>query len=177
MAENLRTSRYNTGADITYISDNALWGSTSSGAYSWYQNNPTSTGIMHGAIYNGYTINTKTLCPSEWHVPTKTDFETLVATLGGESLAGGKLKELGTITWTDVNKGDTNNSGFAGRGTGRRAYNTGEYEQFGILGNYWSSTISGSIYNNYLYLRNDNTEAVIGGGHRNYGMSVRCIKD
>lgn len=176
MAENLRTSKYNTGAAITLVSDNSIWGSTSSAGYCWLNNDVANKGT-HGAIYNAYAVTTGNLCPLGWKIPSKTDFETLITALGGEDVAGGKLKEMGTTTWSDPNVASASGQGFNAKGSGRRAYNTGVFEQIGNVGNYWSSTKSGSTYNNYLLLKNDNDDATIGGAHWNYGLSVRCIKE
>jgi len=53
----------------------------------------TSTQVAtFGNLYNFYAVETGELCPSGWHVATKEDFEELISNLGGNSIAGGKLK-------------------------------------------------------------------------------------
>ncbi len=52
------------------------------------------------------------LCPTGWHVPNDTDWETLITFLGGNNVAGGKLKQTGTDLWNGPNTGATNESGF-----------------------------------------------------------------
>ena len=63
--------------------------------YCWYNNN-VSYKSVYGALYNWYSVNTAKLCPTGWHVPTDAQWTTLATYLGGESVAGGKLKEAGT---------------------------------------------------------------------------------
>jgi len=43
--------------------------------------------------------------PKSWHVPTDAEWTTLTTYLGGEIVAGGKLKETGTTHWESPNTG------------------------------------------------------------------------
>jgi uncharacterized protein (TIGR02145 family) len=99
--------------------------------------------IKYGNLYNWYAAtDVRGIVPSGWHIPTKVEWETLVTTLGGSTVAGGSMKEIGTVYWTTPNTGASNSSGFNGRGAGMR-YGTESPGAVGLLQEYglhWSST-------------------------------------
>ncbi len=171
MAENLRTTKYNDGTDIPMIEDPIEWAQTNSAAYCW------GSYYDAGVYYNRYTVNNKNLCPTGWHVPSKSEWDALINGLGGPSIAGGLLKEEGTAHWSAPNTGANNTNGFSAFGAGRCSYNKGIFEYEGEVANFWSTTVGGSN-SYYLRLRNNNTEAVTNlAAAFNYGFSVRCTKD
>ena len=116
------------------------------------------------------------ICPSGWHLPTDGEWTTLTDFLGGESVAGGKMKETGTTHWNPPNTGATNESGFTGI-PGGLSNSVGGFSLLGIGGGWWSSSEnSGSIswlrslaYNNIELNRYCNSKMA--------GWSVRCLKD
>jgi uncharacterized protein (TIGR02145 family) len=59
-------------------------------------------------------------CPTDWHLPTDEEWTVLLDYLGGESVAGGKLKEEGTTHWKYPNEGATDEYGFAALPSGFR---------------------------------------------------------
>jgi uncharacterized protein (TIGR02145 family) len=127
-------------------------------------------------LYNWYTVNTKKLCPTGWHVPTATDWETLNTFLGVDSLAGGKLKEASIISWQVPNLYATNTYGFTATAYGYRFYN-GSFQNFGYSGNWWTATEYSTSLAWYRYLSYSDGKL---GKHfydKAYGFSVRCIKD
>src|SRR6056297_3534320 len=69
MAENLKTTKYNDGSEITHLDDAEKWSALSVGGYCWYDNNPANKDI-YGALYNTKAIHVETFCPEGWHVPT-----------------------------------------------------------------------------------------------------------
>lgn len=89
----------------------------------YYDNNPDN-GAIYGKLYNWYAAKLLDLDMATagfgWRVPTSTDFSTLTTTLGGASVAGGKMKMTGLDYWTTPNTGATNESGFTGLGSGWR---------------------------------------------------------
>ena len=117
--ENLRTTRYNTGADIPNVTNSTTWRNLTIGAYCAYDNNNIDS--CFGYLYNFYA--TTNLCPTGYRVPTLADYTTLSTYLGGNSVSGGKMKTEGTIWWETPNDGATNSSGFSGYPAGRRVYN------------------------------------------------------
>ena len=176
MAENLRTSRYNDNIAINWITDNVAWGNLTTPAYCWYNNDKVVWGTPFGALYNWYAVNTGKLCPTGWHVPSDAEWTTLTTFLGGESVAGGKMKESGTVHWASPNIGATNESGFSGLPGGSRDYE-GEFYNVGRFGVWWSSTgySSTDAWGRYLY--DYLTNVYRGYGTKEDGFSVRCVKN
>jgi len=89
MAENLKTTKYNDGTFIPLVTDSTAWGNLSTPGYCWYNNDAATYKNTYGALYNWFTVNTGKLSPKGWHIPSDTEWETLITYLGGESLAGG----------------------------------------------------------------------------------------
>jgi uncharacterized protein (TIGR02145 family) len=177
LIENLQTTRYNDGTQIDYPGpDNSAWKNNTSGAYSWYNNDEAGYKNTYGALYNWYTVKTNKLCPSGWHVPSDTEWTTLTDYLGGISVAGGKLKEVGTAHWESPNTGATNETGFTGLPGGCRIDN-GNFNNLGTLGIWWSSTVftDFAIWTRTMGYGSSNLTK--GGPQKDYGLSVRCIKD
>lgn len=69
MAENLRTTKYNTGVPIVNEADATAWGKLTTGAWCNY-NNKTENDAIYGKLYNWYAVNTGKLCPQGWHIPS-----------------------------------------------------------------------------------------------------------
>jgi uncharacterized protein (TIGR02145 family) len=174
MGENLKTTKYNDGTDIPLVTNNTEWGGLTSPAYCWYNNDEETYIDPYGALYNWYAVNTGNLCPAGWHVPTVDDWNALMAYLGGEDVAGGKLKEAGTEHWSSPNTDATNESGFTAHPGGNRP---NVFSGVGELGRWWSSTeYSSSLANGYV-LRYDGAVASRNSMNKRYGFSVRCLKD
>lgn len=177
MKENLKTSRFNDGTTINLVSDGLAWARTSTPGYCWYYNNIVNKDI-YGAMYNWYSVGTKKLCPVGWHVPDNNDWTTLINFLGGESIAGGKLKETGTNHWTSPNDGATNESLFTGLPGGYRSYKDGVFFSIGDNCSWWSSTYIDNTTAKLRALTNYGTSDVQNvDAHTGYGVYVRCVKD
>jgi len=175
MKENLKTTKYNDGTSIPIVTDNTSWSNLTSPGYCWYENDEATYKNMYGGLYNWYTINTGKLCPKSWHIPSNAEWITLTTYLGGESVAGGKLKETGTVHWSSPNAGATNETGFTALPGGSR-YGIGLFGSIAI-GWWWSATEDNTTdalcwamdYSNSLC-----AESII---YKKCGYSVRCIKD
>ena len=77
MAENLNTGVYRNGDAIVTDLDNAAWGATTSGAWSYY-NNDASFACPYGKLYNWFACtDSRGLCPTGWHVPSDAEWTTL----------------------------------------------------------------------------------------------------
>lgn len=174
MVENLRTTKFNDGIAIPEISDSTEWTMTTSPGYCWFKNDSISFKEKYGALYNWYTVNTGKLAPVGWHIPNKNEWETLFAYLGGESLAGGKLKESGTKNWFSPNTNATNLTGFSALPSGSRFF--GKFDNERYLCIYWCTDDYFESAFNFAFLYN--TSAVtIGFSDKKSGLSIRCIKD
>ena len=180
MAENLKVSKYSDGTTIPNIIDNAQWSQLTTGAWSYY-NNDAANNAKYGKLYNWYAVSktsngNKNVCPTGWHVPTDAEWKVLTDYLGGDSIAGGKLKEVGTTSWKSPNTDATNTSLFTGLPGGYRD-NDGNYYDVGYLGYWWSSTEDST---NDAWGRD--LDLSDGSAHRNDrgkrgGLSVRCLRD
>ena len=180
MAENLKTSKYSDGTTISNITDDTQWQNNTTGAWAYY-NNDAANNAKYGKLYNWYAVSktsngNKNMCPTGWHIPTDAEWKVLTDYLGGNSVAGGKLKEVGTISWNSPNTSATNTSLFTGLPGGYRSY-VGNYGDIGGLGNWWSST---EYYTNYAWYRDLGSRSGGAGRYGNgmkYGFSVRCLRD
>jgi len=176
LTENLKTTKYNDGSVIPLVTDNTGWISLSSPGFCWY-NNESANKDIYGALYNWYAVNTGKLCPTGWHVPSDGEWTALTDFLGGESIAGGKLKETGISHWLSPNTGATNESGFTALPGGFRGAQ-GICYHIGYWGNFWTST---SPFESVAYYRVTaaDSESVDNGKNnavqRLCGHSVRCL--
>ena len=176
MVENLRTTHYRDGSSIPNVTDNS-WNGTYQGAWCDY-NNSTDNGITYGHLYNWFAVSdSRNIAPLGWHVPSDAEWTTLTTYLGGESVAGSKLKEAGTIHWLSPNTATNEKGFFALPGGLRLIYNMTNSQALGQLGFWWSATEYDSNYawyrsmdGGYWVQRNKNQE-------KTYGFSVRCVKD
>jgi uncharacterized protein (TIGR02145 family) len=176
LRQNLKVTRLNDNTIIPNWSDNSSWESLTSPGYCWYNNDPSMYEDTYGVLYNWYAVNTGKLCPTGWHVPTDYEWTTLTNYLGGESAAGGKLKETGTNHWQSPNTGATNESFFTALPGGGRD-NYGVFRNVGLSGAWWSATEYSTSFAWHRNMFFDNTNAQRGGTIENDGYSVRCIKD
>ncbi len=181
MQSNLKVSKYRNGEAIPTGLSDSDWQYTHKGAYAINENNNANDAI-YGKLYNWYAVkDVKGLCPTGWHVPTKDEWDKLVSHLGGQVVAGGKMKS--TTGWPPYS-GTTNESGFTGLPGGVRIF-IGRFGRPGSSGVWWSSSeaeippncgvcltglasIMGLGSNNVVSRNNDNKES---------GLSVRCLRD
>jgi len=176
MVENLKTTHFNDGTEIPLVTDNTAWGNCTTSGYCWYKNDQASYGNIYGALYNWYTVNTGNLCPTGWHVPTDAEWTTLTIYLGGETIAGGKLKETGTIHWSSPNTGATNETGFTALPGGFRDYDGG-FKGIGDLGVWWSATDYYSVCAWGRCMGFSNSAVTRLNNDLKLGFFVRCVRD
>lgn len=175
LAEDLKTTKYNNGVSIPLITDNNQWVSMSSPAFCWYGNNP-AVKENYGALYNWWAgVHVYFLCPVGYHVPTTDEWQTLVDYLGGEEIAGDKLKAAGTQFW-HAGSYPTNESGFTALPGGMRSPKDGTYSSMRDYGYWWGSTQSGK-YASRLTMHYSLGNTTLTNWFKESGFSVRCIKD
>ena len=160
-------------------------------AYCWYLNDEAKFKNTYGALYNWHCVNTGKLCPNGWHVPSYGEWESLVIFLGGDSIAGAKLKESGTEHWYESeissNLEATNSSGFTALpggflSAGSERWSIINFESIGLECVMWSSTA-------HTITEYGDRASVVGLSYgvgkgcslgamlKSSGISVRCIKD
>lgn len=177
MEKNLDVTTYRNGDTIAYVTDPTVWASLTTGAWCYYNNDP-SNNAPYGKLYNWYAVNdSRGLAPAGWHIPSDAEWESLENLLGGASVAGGELKVTGTTTWSTPNTGATNSRGWAALPGGYRNFN-GSFNGVGLAAVWWSATeadpytawSSSVFYGTGLLDRYDGLE-------KQSGYSVRCIRD
>jgi len=167
MKENLKSTHYADGTAITEV-------------YT-YNSNPANA-EMYGRLYswnatmkNTNIESTQGVCPTGWHVPSDAEWTELTNTLGGESVAGGKMKEAGLAHWNNPNTGATNESGFTALPAGLYGSNS-QFMGKNTIAFFWTS----SDYNGFdkwvRYISYDSNIAYRAHAFA-YGHSVRCVKD
>jgi uncharacterized protein (TIGR02145 family) len=178
MAENLKTKTFNNGELIeTTVPINKDISNESSPKYVWSYDGNEDYKTVYGLLYTWYAAtDNRKVCPAGWHVPTDAEWTSLTEFLGGDSIAGGKLKESGTTHYLDPNIGATNESGFTAIPSGHR-YVWGAFESLGDGPVWWSATEYNFDNAWFRSLGHSNK-----GVRRDYyqkkdGMAIRCIKD
>lgn len=175
-AENLRYA-----GDIPQVVSNEAWAAiwnngnpTNQPAWAYHDENDPNNNAVYGKLYNWYAVNTGTLCPSGWHIPTDEEWTTLANYLGGPGVAGGKMKSV--TDWEAPNHGATNISGFTGLPGGRRG-KEGGFTPLEIIGHWWSSSPFNSSFALSRYLTRLDRNLFRSSYYLADGMSCRCLKD
>jgi uncharacterized protein (TIGR02145 family) len=176
MEENLKTTRYNDGTTIPLVIDSAEWLNSTTGAFTYYNNDEDTYKADYGALYNWYAVKNGKLCPTGWHVPSKDEWYILIDFLGGKT-GGYKLKEHGTTHWMDPNRSATNETGFNGLPGGSRDGINGLFWSMGYEGSWWSATEAAKEDAFSYGLYSTGIDIFESGVGKNCGRSVRCLKD
>lgn len=139
---------------------------------------PTLVGLGYGLLYNAHVIeDNRNVAPIGCHIPTQAELEILVTYLGGSSIAGGKLKEIGTTHWNSPNTGATNESGFFGLGAGLRG-DIGVFDYINTGGFFWTSTSPKQNELNIMWMRYDSASLYHPAvSNSNAGLPIRCLCD
>ena len=135
------------------------------GSGSWCYNNETNNCNKYGRLYNWQTA--RNACPSGWHLPSDAEWTRLANFVGSSS--GKKLKSSSGWNGPD-------DYGFSTLPGGYR--NTdGTYHFLGNDGYWWSSTELSSTYAWLRFLDYDSGFVYRGHDDKDYGFSVRCVRD
>ena len=190
MAENLKTTKYRNGASILSVTNDMEWSNLEKGAYCLYDNVTENNGV-YGRLYNWFAINdSNNLAPVGWHIPSDAEWKTLEIELGmsqseADNLGwrgnneGEKLKIKAPLGWTRVSPvWGSNTSGFTALAGGCRLFN-GTWADPGLFasGFWWSSSVHSNHEAWYRYLDKKNSNVYRAHTYKNYGFSVRCVKD
>jgi len=193
MAENLKTTQYNDVTAIPLVTDEADWANLTTSGYCWYNNDAATYKNTYGALYNWYTVNTGKLAPTGWHVPTDAEWTTLENYLiangynyDGSTSGDNYAKSLAASTdWfpysdtgvigNDLSK--NNRTGFSALPGGYRFSSGGTFFGVGRYGSWWSATeddTDDAWERDMYYIESD---VYRGSISKQYGFSVRCVRD
>ena len=200
MQENLKVTHYADGEAIPLVEGTSEWDALieTDKAYCYYDNSTASRDV-YGALYtwaaamdgvassDANPSGVQGVCPDGWHLPGDSEWKQLEMFLGMSQAEadgtgsrgtdeGGKLKENGTTHWVSPNTGATNSSGFTALPGGYR-YRYGNFYLMGTTAAFWSSTEASSYHAWARLLYYDNSEVGRYSHSKDYGFSVRCLKD
>ncbi len=193
MATNLRTTFYNDGEQIPYVTDTIQWLITENPGFCWYGNDYDSNDEKYGVLYNWYAVETGRLCPKNWEIPTDADWKVLEGVVdsqywvesfewdkigrrgydAGSHLAyNGQLWETGTLT---LYFGFNLNSDFSALPGGRRNED-GIFVEITQNAYFWTRTFDLENLPWYREISKDYINIYRGVTTKNQGFSVRCIR-
>ena len=188
MVENLRVTRFNNGMSVELAGGAKSAGEWDTPRYCWYSDSVSKS--TYGALYNYRVllndyVGSPKIAPKGWHVPSDAEWRTLISNLGGDSLAGGKMKSKGTLgsgggLWASPNTGATNESGFTAYPGGRNYYSSQVFSPgyLGYRGFWWSSSYT--QWNPSSFELSSGNAAIINQYSSSFGadfLSIRCIMD
>ena len=178
MSENIKTTKYQNGDLIGSTTTVSLdISNETTPKYQWSYGGNESNSDTYGRIYTWYAAtDNRGICPAGWHLPTDAEWTTLTTYLGGESVAGGKLKETATTRWLSPNTDATNEVNFTALPGGYRNQN-GEYTGIGNYGYWWSSTQNSMISAWNRSMSYGSSSVGRNASYERNGHSIRCVKD
>lgn len=196
MVENLKVTRYRNGDIIGTTTPSILdISDQQTPKYQWAYKGNEDNVTAFGRLYTWYAVtDSRNICPDGWHIPTETDLNTLREYLitGGYNYNGATngnacAKSLASsTTWvfseTPGAPGNSdypekrNKTGFNGLPGGCRGVNGIVFNDMGNFGAWWSAT---EIENSAIKMSLHNSLPVlyINIYPKNFGLSVRCLKD
>lgn len=173
-SENLSVEHYRNGDVIPQIQDKDKWAKLTIGAWCYYENK-SGNGKTYGKLYNWYAVNDpRGLAPKGWHIPSDAEWTKLSDFLGGEDVAGGKMKI--TTLWESPNTGATNESGFTALPAGYRN-DDGVFDGIVLGVDYWSTSESSADLGWARSLSSGTSDLSRFDGYKKAGFSCRCVKD
>ncbi len=174
--KNLNVATFKNGDAIPEVKTPLAWvKAEEEGKPAWcYYDNDSQNGDKYGKLYNWYAVtDPRGLAPSGWHIPSDAEWTKLTDYLGGEDAAGNKMKSKDG--WKENGNG-SNESGFSAL-PGSFRYYGGAFFGIGYYGYWWSST-QGSTVNAWTRrLGYDNGVVDRFNYGKDYGLSVRCLRD
>ena len=174
-SKNLNVTTYRNGDPITQVTNMADWADLTTGAWCYYNNDP-SLDSTYGKLYNWYAVtDPRGLAPAGFHIPDESEWAVLATFLGGNSVAGGKMKETSGLYWQSPNVDASNSSNFSALPGGYRT--TSSFEKLTFWGEWWSRTEFNSSTSIAFALQYDNGELKLFHSNKKAGFSVRCIKN
>lgn len=177
MSKNLNTAYFQNGDTIPEVKTNEEWiQALNDKKPAWcYIDNDSKKGEKFGKLYNWFAVNDKRgLAPKGWHIPTKDEWLVLVNYLGGKNIAGEKLKSK--QGW-DIEGNGTDVINFNGLPVGFRNGEKGDFDNLGSLAMFWTKTEFNEKDAFFMNLDYGTSDCDYMMGPKNYGFSVRCVKN
>ena len=176
MAENLNVRHFRNGDPIPEAKTENEWAKAAyeiKSAWCYYVNEPEN-GKIYGKLYNWHAVNDpRGLAPRGWYIPADKEWTQLTDYLGGEEIAGDKMREK--FRWAREDNSN-NESGFTGLPGGYRNY-CGLFHLVGYTGHWWSSSEYDTDFAWYRYLISPDNLLLRHSYYKQSGFSVRCIRD
>jgi uncharacterized protein (TIGR02145 family) len=176
MKRNLNVSLFRNGdpiPEIKTIDDWAKANENKQPAWCYYNNDPAN-GEKYGKLYNFYAVNDpRGLAPQGWHIPTTAEWGILINLLGGQDVAGKKMKSK--IGWNNDGEG-TNESNFSALPSGYYSIDS-SFLKIGSFSGWWTSTEERDYSAMSCYIFDNFEFAYFDSYYKSGGLSVRCIKD
>jgi uncharacterized protein (TIGR02145 family) len=151
-------------------------------AWCYYDNDPEN-GEKYGKLYNWFAVNDpRGLALEGWHVPTDDEWTTLINYLGGEDIAGLKMKSIERWdNWYNqdgeiINGNNSNSSGLNIIPGGNR-FPGGRFVNIRNLASFWSATKSDLNYAWNCDLNFFNGVVIRSSNNKTFGASIRCLRD
>lgn len=174
-AENLRSAYFVNGESIPNEDYSSWYQNNQTPAYTYY----TSDNDTIGYFYNWWAAHwSNEVCPSGWHTPSKTDFELLFDEIGGQDVAGGKLKETGYENWNEPNLGASDLYSFSALPNGILNNGSQTYDDLGFICWIWTSdSYTNDALGYGVKFYHDQINGSFPAIDKRDGMTIRCIKD
>jgi uncharacterized protein (TIGR02145 family) len=175
MKHNLNVDHFRNGDPIPHAKTDKEWekaGENKQPAWCYYGNKPEN-GKKYGKLYNWFAVNDpRGLAPQGYHIPTDEEWEELVSYVGGEDVAGIKLKSQSG--WKKNGNG-TDEFGFTALPGGYRLH----YGLFYLIGKdgFWWTATGGNASVAWGRGMGYNRSSVFSHGSKAWGLSVRCVRD
>ena len=185
MTENFSGTTFKNGDPIPQATNASEWNNSfTNKTPAWcYVNFSPSNGTIYGKLYNWFVVgDPRGIGPDGYIVPSEEDFTDFELCLGGNSVAGGKMKTTGTIQfgdglWNTPNVGATNESGFSGIPSGYKDDNGGAFGLLNDRASFWTTTEISDNVAMVMNLNNGRTDVFHGPDTKTKGYSIRLKKD
>jgi uncharacterized protein (TIGR02145 family) len=173
----LKTTHYANGDIIDDGTEMGVLDETLEPKYWFAYGNDLDNIDSYGRLYTWYAAtDNRNICPDGWHVASDSEWNLLFDNLGGRYVAGGKLKETGTMHWKSPNSWATNETSFNAVPGGMR-YFSADFAALGYTARWWTSlSTSGNYARNYFARYNDG-QIYYFNSSKIEAYSIRCVKD
>jgi uncharacterized protein (TIGR02145 family) len=192
--ENLRVTKTNDNTGIPKDTSSSTWYNATTPKFCFYSNSTDpAENKKWGALYNWHAVSTGKLAPPGWHVPDTTDWKKLERYLIDNgyncdgTTAGNSIAHViaATTDWSNTsivctpgeNSSTNNESGFSALPSGYRS-NTGGFTHRGVYCIWWTSSGQpNSVNARYRYIINTSSSLLEDNNTKDFGFSVRLVKD